>query len=99
MDGQHHQGGIEEYINETDSIVNIPFLTFHYLDEEIKLFDVINTKTKVIGISLSRYLNHNNDDFSWVVTNLVLRPESLFFNKGTLTGKRSKEKHITLQNL
>ncbi len=32
-------------------------------------------------------------------TNLILKPEIQFFNKGTLTGKRSKEKNITLQNL
>lgn len=101
MDGQHRLGGIKEYINETDSTLNVPFLAFHYLDddEEIKLFDVINTKAKGIGTSLSRYLNRDNDDLSWVATNLILKPESPFFSKGTLTGKRSKEKNITLQNL
>lgn len=101
MDGQHRLGGIKEYIEETDSTLNVPFLAFHYLDEdeEIKLFDVINTKAKGIGTSLSRYLNRDNDDFSWVATNLILKPESPFFSKGTLIGKRTKEKHITLQNL
>ncbi|UDK97508.1 DGQHR domain-containing protein [Lysinibacillus sphaericus] len=101
MDGQHRLGGIEKYINDTASMLIIPFLAFHYLDEdeEIKLFDVINTKAKGIGTSLSRYLNRNNDDLSWVATNLILKPESPFFSKGTLTGNRSKEKNITLQNL
>jgi len=101
MDGQHRLGGIKEYIEQTDSTLNVPFLAFHYLDEdeEIKLFDVINTKAKGIGTSLSRYLNRNNDDLSWVATNLILKPESPFFSKGTLIGKRTKEKHITLQNL
>ncbi len=101
MDGQHRLGGIKEYINETASMLNVPFLAFHYLDddEEIKLFDVINTKAKGIGTSLSRYLNRDNDEISWVATNLILKPESPFFNKATLTGKRSKEKNITLQNL
>ena len=101
MDGQHRLGGIKEYISETDSTLNVPFLAFHYLDEdeEIKLFDVINTKAKGIGTSLSRYLNRNNDEIRWVATNMILKPESPFFNKGTLTGKRSKEKNITLQNL
>ena len=101
MDGQHRLGGIKEYIEETDSTLNVPFLAFHFLDEdeEIKLFDVINTKAKGIGTSLSRYLNRNNDDFSWVATNLILKPESPFFSKGTLIGRRTKEKHITLQNL
>lgn len=101
MDGQHRLGGIKDYINETDSTLNVPFLAFHFLDEdeEIKLFDVINTKAKGIGTSLSRYLNRNNDDLSWVATNLILMPESPFFNKGTLTGQRNKEKNITLQNL
>lgn len=101
MDGQHRLGGIKEYINETDTTLNVPFLAFHYLDEdeEIKLFDVINTKAKGIGTSLSRYLNRDNDDFSWVATNLILKPESPFFNKATLTGKRTKVKNITLQNL
>ncbi|WP_066297931.1 DGQHR domain-containing protein [Bacillus sp. FJAT-29937] len=101
MDGQHRLAGIEEYVKKTDTTLNIPFLAFHYLDEdeEIKLFDVINTKAKGIGTSLSRYLNRNNDDISWVSTNLILRPESPFHTKGTLIGKRTKEKHITLQNL
>lgn len=101
MDGQHRLGGIKEYIAETGSTLNVPFLAFHYLDddEEIKLFDIINTKAKGIGTSLSRYLNRDNDEISWVATNLILRPESPFFNKGTLIGKRTKEKNITLQNL
>lgn len=101
MDGQHRLGGIKEYINETDSSLNVPFLAFHYLDEdeEIKLFDVINTKAKGIGTSLSRYLNRDNDDLSWIATNLILKPESPFFSKSTLTGNRSKDKTITLQNL
>lgn len=101
MDGQHRLGGIKEYIEQTDSTLNVPFLAFYYLDEdeEIKLFDVINTKEKSIGTSLSRYLNRNNNDLSWVATNLILNPESPFFSKGTLIGKRTKEKHITLQNL
>jgi len=101
MDGQHRLGGIKEYIMETDSTLNVPFLAFHYLDddEEIKLFDVINTKAKGIGTSLSRYLNRDNNELSWVATNLILKPESPFFNKGTLIGKRTKDKNITLQNL
>jgi DNA sulfur modification protein DndB len=101
MDGQHRLGGIKEYISVTESTLSVPFLAFHFLDddEEIKLFDVINTKAKGIGTSLSRYLNRNNDEVSWVATNLILRPESPFFSKGTLTGKRSKERNITLQNL
>lgn len=101
MDGQHRLSGIKEYVRTTDATLNVPFLAFHYLeeDEEIKLFNVINTKAKGIGTSLSKYLNRDNDDISWVATNLILRPESPFFSKGTLIGKRTKEKHITLQNL
>ncbi|WDU77712.1 DGQHR domain-containing protein [Lysinibacillus sp. G01H] len=101
MDGQHRLGGIKEYITETDSTLNVPFLAFHYLDddEEIKFFDIINTKAKGIGTSLSRYLNRDNDDISWIATNLILKPESPFFSKGTLIGKRTREKNITLQNL
>lgn len=101
MDGQHRLSGIREYIAETDSTLNVPFLAFHYLDEdeEIKLFDVINTKAKGIGTSLSRYLNRDNDEISWVATNLILKPESPFFSNGTLMGKRTKEKNITLQNV
>lgn len=101
MDGQHRLGGIKKYIEETGATLNVPFLAFHYLDEdeEIRLFDVINTKAKGIGTSLSRYLNRENDDLSWVATNLILKPESPFFAKGTLIGARSKERNITLQNL
>ncbi|MEK4084268.1 DGQHR domain-containing protein [Psychrobacillus sp. FSL K6-1415] len=101
MDGQHRLSGIKEYVKTTNATLNVPFLAFHYLeeDEEIKLFNVINTKAKGIGTSLSKYLNRDNDDISWVATNLILRPDSPFFSKGTLIGKRTKDKHITLQNL
>lgn len=101
MDGQHRLAGIEEYVRKTDATLNIPFLAFHYLDEdeEIKFFDIINTKAKGIGTSLSRFLNRNNDDISWIASNLILRPESPFYSKGTLIGKRTKDKNITLQNL
>jgi DNA sulfur modification protein DndB len=101
MDGQHRLGGIKEYVKVTGAVLNVPFLAFHYLDEdeEIKLFDVINSKAKGIGTSLSRYLNRDNEDISWIATQLILRPESPFYNKGTLIGKRSGSKHITLQNL
>lgn len=101
MDGQHRLGGIKEYISATESMLNVPFLAFHFLDEdeEIKFFDVINTKAKGIGTSLSRYLKRDNDEISWVATNLILKSESPFFSKGTLIGKRTKERNITLQNL
>lgn len=101
MDGQHRLAGIKEYVQETGSMLIVPFLAFHYLDEdeEIKLFDVINTKAKGIGTSLSRYLHRDEDKISWVATNLILNPDSPFFSKGTLIGRRTKEKHITLQNL
>ncbi|USK68883.1 DNA sulfur modification protein DndB [Peribacillus asahii] len=48
---------------------------------------------------VGRYLNRNNDNISWIATNLILRTESPFYSKGTLIGKRTKDKHITLQNL
>ncbi|AZB43793.1 DGQHR domain-containing protein [Bacillus sp. FJAT-42376] len=101
MDGQHRLGGIELYFQETQSNINIPFLAFHYLDdeEEIKLFDTINTKAKGIGTSLSTYLKRDKDDFSWVATNLITNEKSPFNKMGTIVGKRSKGKHITLQNL
>ena len=64
------------------------------ITEEIKLFDVINTKAKGIGTSLSRYLNRDNDEMSWVATNLILKSESPLFSKGTLIGKRTRGKNI-----
>lgn len=101
MDGQHRLAGIEDYVKKTNSTLNVPFLAFHFLDEdeEIKLFDIINSKAKGIGTSLSKYLNRNSDEVSWVATNLILKPNSPFYNKGTLLGKRNNSRHITLQNL
>lgn len=101
MDGQHRIGGIQQYIQETQSEINIPFLSFHYLDEdeEIQLFDTINTKAKGIGSSLSKYLRRDTDDVSWIATELLIRRESPFYEKGSIIGKRSKGRHITLQNL
>lgn len=48
------------------------------------LFDVINTKAKGIGTSLSRYLNRDKDDISWVATNLILKPEARFSTRERL---------------
>jgi len=101
MDGQHRLGGIRLYIKETNSEINIPFIAFHFLDEEeeIELFDTINTKAKGIGSSLSRYLRRDTDDLSWIATQLIIRPDSPFYNIGTIIGKRTNNRHITLQNL
>lgn len=101
MDGQHRLGGIKRYTQDTHSEINVPFLAFHYLDadEEINLFDTINTKAKGIGISLSKYLHRNSDDNSWIATELITRGDSPFHFISTLTGKRSSGRHVTLQNL
>ncbi|WP_025845569.1 DGQHR domain-containing protein [Paenibacillus ehimensis] len=101
MDGQHRLGGIRKYVQETNSDITIPFLAFHSLDddEEIKLFDTINTKAKGIGPSLSKYLRRDTDDLSWVATELLMRKESPFLLIGSIIGKRVKGRHITLQNL
>ncbi|WP_135557118.1 DGQHR domain-containing protein [Paenibacillus cymbidii] len=101
MDGQHRLGGIQRYTKDTNSEIHVPFLAFHYLDEdeEINLFDIINTKAKGIGASLSKYLKRNSDDISWVATQLIIRGESPFHFIGTLTGKRNSGRHVTLQNL
>ncbi|MEH7741599.1 DGQHR domain-containing protein [Bacillus subtilis] len=101
MDGQHRLGGLALYLKETNSQINVPILAFHYLDddEEIRLFDTINTEAKGIGSSLSRYLKRELDDLSWVATQLITQKESPFHELGTIVGKRSTTKHITLQNI
>jgi DNA sulfur modification protein DndB len=101
MDGQHRLGGIKRYTQDTNSDMQIPFLAFHYLDEdeEIQLFDTINTKAKGIGASLSRYLQRDFDDNSWIATQLITRGDSPFHFIGSLTGKRNAGRHVTLQNL
>ncbi|CAH8712466.1 DGQHR domain-containing protein [Paenibacillus thiaminolyticus] len=101
MDGQHRIGGIKRYVEETNSEINIPFMAFHYLDddEEIKLFDTINTKAKGISSSLSKFLKRESDELSWMATELVTRSDSPFYNLGSITGKRTKGRHVTLQNL
>lgn len=101
MDGQHRLGGIRQYIQETNSDINIPFLAFHFLDddEEVRLFDTINTKAKGIGTSLSKYLRRDSDDLSWIATELLVRIDSPFYSIGSIIGKRTKGRHITLQNL
>ncbi|GKS10872.1 hypothetical protein YDYSY3_18720 [Paenibacillus chitinolyticus] len=101
MDGQHRLGGIKRYTQDTNSEINVPFLAFHFLDEdeEIELFDTINTKAKGIGTSLSKYLHRYSDENSWVATELITRGDSPFHFIGTLTGKRVSGRHVTLQNL
>lgn len=101
MDGQHRLGGIQLYIQETSASINVPFLAFHWLDEddEIMLFDTINTKAKGIGSSLSTYLRRDTEDLSWIATQMLINKESPFHQLGTLIGQRRRGKHITLQNV
>lgn len=101
MDGQHRLGGIKRYIQETNSDMSVPFVAFHYLDddEEIQLFNIINTKAKGIAPSLSKYLTRASDDISWIATELLVRGDSPFHHIGSIVGKRNKGRHITLQNL
>ncbi|MGG0860501.1 GNAT family N-acetyltransferase [Bacillus pumilus] len=77
MEGQHRLGGIKLYLEETNAFINVPFLAFHYLEdeEEISLFDTINTKAKGIGSSLSQYLKMDSEDLSWVAAQLIIQPE------------------------
>ncbi|MFS0559058.1 hypothetical protein [Brevibacillus sp. 179-C9.3 HS] len=63
------------------------------------MFDTINTKARGIGSSLSRYLRRDNDHLSWVATELLTRNDSPFINIGSIIGRRTNGKHITLQNL
>lgn len=80
-------------------MLNVPSLAFHCLDVEITFFDIIHTKAKGIGTSLSRFLKRESDNLSWIATQLIMDPNSPLYNKGTLIGKKTKEKHITLQNV
>jgi DNA sulfur modification protein DndB len=66
---------------------------------EVKLFDTINTKAKGIGPSLSKFLRRDSDDISWVATELMVRKESPFYSIGSIIGKRSRGRHVTLQNV
>lgn len=89
MDGQHRLGGIRRYVQETNSDINVPFLAFHCLDEdeEIQLFDTINTKAKGIGPSLSKFLRRDSDDISWIATELLVRQDSPFYHIGRYNWK------------
>ncbi|PZE20648.1 DGQHR domain-containing protein [Paenibacillus xerothermodurans] len=89
IDGQHRLGGIKSYIRDTNSELNVPFVAFHFLDgdEEIQLFDTINTKGKPIGSSLSKFLQRQADELSWISTELALRNDSPFHNNSSITGK------------
>lgn len=101
MDGQHRLGGVRRFIHETQMEIVIPFLAFHFLDEdeEIMLFDTINTKAKGIGTSLSKYLHRDSDDLGWISTQMLTRRESPFYEIGSIIGKRTNTKHVTLQNI
>ncbi|OPH61217.1 hypothetical protein BC351_14840 [Paenibacillus ferrarius] len=58
----------DEQVATLLQIMKKPFLAFHCLgeDEEIKLFDTINTKARGIGSSLSKFLRRDSDDISWI---------------------------------
>ncbi|WP_271755275.1 hypothetical protein [Cohnella sp. JJ-181] len=48
---------------------------------------------------MSKYLRRDSDEISWISTELMLNKESPFYNIGSVIGKRSTGRHVTLQNL
>lgn len=103
IDGQHRLGGIDKYhrVLRQDEVLPIPFLAFHvlYPEEEVAIFDTINTNQVGLTKSLLVYLKRDKDDFARLAIDLAESPDSPFYNLVVVVTKKTTERPFTLDHL
>lgn len=101
LDGQHRLEGIRKYMEKTRTEIQVPFMAIHDLDqrEEVKSFLTVNTEAKLLSKSLGYYLTRNEDEWAGLASELIQSPDSPFHQIGTISGKRTAQRHVTTQNL
>ncbi|UOF90457.1 DGQHR domain-containing protein [Fodinisporobacter ferrooxydans] len=101
IDGQHRLGGLELHFKETSVTLNVPFVAFHMLDlnEEMELFDTINSKAEGLKKALLTYLEASKNEMSQLAVDLATHQDSPFYGYVSLTGIRSKQMQTNLDTL
>ncbi|MDB5084072.1 MAG: hypothetical protein JWN30_958 [Bacilli bacterium] len=101
IDGQHRLGGLQIHFRDTSVTLNVPFVAFHMLtiNEEMELFDTINSKADGLKKSLLTYLEASKDEMSQLAVDLATQQDSPFYGFVTITGNRSKQLQTTLDAL
>jgi DNA sulfur modification protein DndB len=103
IDGQHRLGGIDKYhrILKNEEVLPVPFLAFHvlYPDEEVSIFDTINTNQVGLTKSLLVYLKRDKEDFARLAIDLAESKDSPFYNLVVVVTKKSTERPFTLDHL
>jgi DNA sulfur modification protein DndB len=98
IDGQHRVGGLSLYTRETGHSLPIPFVCYESLsiDEEIRIFDKINSEQVGLPKSIISYIRRDQDEYDWLAYELA--QDSVFTGIVSTDGKR-KAGHIQLATL
>jgi DNA sulfur modification protein DndB len=103
IDGQHRLGGIDKYhrLRNNEDPLPVPFLAFDvlYPEEEVAIFDTINTNQVGLTRSLLVYLKRNKEEFARMAIELAEDRESPFYNLVVVVTKKSTERPFTLDHL
>lgn len=103
IDGQHRLGGIDKFHRQLDheAALPVPFLAFHvlYPDEEVSIFDTINTNQVGLTKSLLVYLKRDREQYARIAIDLAERTDSPFYNLVVVVTKKTTERPFTLDHL
>jgi DNA sulfur modification protein DndB len=103
IDGQHRLGGIDKFHRKLlhDEALPVPFMAFHvlYPDEEVSIFDTINTNQVGLTKSLLVYLKRDKEQYARIAIDLAERADSPFYNLVVVVSKKTTERPFTLDHL
>lgn len=103
IDGQHRLGGIDKFHRQLlhEDVIPVPFLAFHvlYPEEEVSIFDTINTNQIGLTKSLLVYLKRDREEYARIAIDLTENQESPFYNLVVVVTKKSTERPFTLDHL
>lgn len=103
IDGQHRLGGIDKFHRKLlhEETLPVPFMAFHvlYPDEEVSIFDTINTNQVGLTKSLLVYLKRDKEQYARIAIDLAERSDSPFYNLVVVVSKKTTERPFTLDHL
>ncbi|MFC4767038.1 DGQHR domain-containing protein [Effusibacillus consociatus] len=103
IDGQHRLGGIDKYHRQllNEEPLPVPFLAFHvlYPEEEVSIFDTINTNQVGLTKSLLVYLKRDKEEYARIAIDLAERNDSPFYNLVVVVTKKTTDRPFTLDHL
>ncbi|BCJ86855.1 DGQHR domain-containing protein [Effusibacillus dendaii] len=103
IDGQHRLGGIDKFHRQLlhETSLPVPFLAFHvlYPEEEMSIFDTINTNQVGLTKSLLVYLKRDREEYARIAIDLAERSDSPFYNLVVVVTKKTTDRPFTLDHL